>query len=382
MRPWLAVFRAESLSALRDRRAMLSALVFPLVGPVLVAVLFTSLAETFSSDGPLVVHVQGGDSAPALMAWLERKGVKIKAAKEAVTEGALLVVDPKYPLALAAGEPAPLHLVADFAIPQSAAEARRVQALVQGYAAELVTMRLMLRGVSPGILNAVELRQQDLATPQQHAANLLHVVPLFAILACFIGGMQVAIDVTAGERERGSLEALLISPATTTQIALGKWLVTTLFAASSALLTLMLSVISLSWAPLEALGVRGGLGASQALHLTLLIAPLVPVASAVQLYLSTFARSFREAQTFLSLLLFVPMIPGFIASVSPIDPQPWMMAVPALAQQVMLSGALRGDEADWIGLAATTMSSAALTALALWATGRALRREGILFAGQ
>ncbi|HAN31249.1 MAG TPA: hypothetical protein DCQ06_06585, partial [Myxococcales bacterium] len=262
--PWMAVFRAEWLSALRDKRALMSALIFPLVGPLLVGVLFTSVAKNFSAESKVTIHIDGAQYAPGFVSWVARSGVDAEPVTterrvKLVAQGtAVLVVDPSYASRLQQGKVAQMRLVADFAKPKTAAEAHRIRALVQGYAAQIVTMRLVLRGVSPTTLRAVELQEDDLATPQHHAANVLHVVPLFVILACFIGGMQVAIDVTAGERERGSLEALLVSPVSTNEIALGKWLVTMLFGAISAALTLALSIVSLSWTPLESLGIHGG----------------------------------------------------------------------------------------------------------------------------
>ncbi len=384
-----AVVRMEWRSAVRDRRALLSALVFPLLGPVLVGVMFTGLARTYASDGAPTLTVRGAEHAPGLMAWLRGQGLELQTAPAdadlQVRDGRLDVlvdVPADFAARFRAGRPATVHLVADFARPKSAAERRRARHLLQAYSSGLASTRLLARGVHPSVVTPLAVDEVDLATPQQHSANLLNVVPLFVIMACFIGGMQVAIDATAGERERGSVEALLLNPIPRADIAAGKWVVTVAFSLISALLTLVLSVVSMNLAPLEELGVQGGLGAAQVALIAALVLPLAPLASAAQLFVGTFARSFKEAQTWLSLLLFVPMIPGFVMNVAPIQPKLWMYAVPALSQQLLVTSALRGEVPGPLAAALGVVGCLLLAALALWGTGRMLQREQIIFSGQ
>ena len=384
-----AVVTVEWRSAVRDRRALLSALIFPMVGPILVGFMFTGIARTIGADDTPSLTIQGAQHAPGLMSWLRVHGLTLHAAGEdaaaQVQAGALdvlVVIEPGFDANFAAGKPATVQVIADYARPASAAHVRRAQQLLQTYGATIASFRLLARGVHPGILQPLKVEEVDLATPEKHSAKLLTVVPLFVILACFIGGMQVAIDATAGERERGSLEALLLNPVPRSHLALGKWLVTTAFSATSAVLTLLLSVISLSLAPLEEIGMRGGLGLTQITLIAALVLPLAPLASAAQLFVATFARSFKEAQTWLSLLLFIPMIPGFIASVVPIRPEVWMYAMPPLAQQLLITDALSGVVPAWWAVALAASASLLFAGVAVWGTGRMLDREHIIFAGQ
>ncbi|MCO4762365.1 MAG: ABC transporter permease [Myxococcales bacterium] len=384
-----AVARVEWLSAVRDRRALLSALVFPLVGPVMIGFMFTGLARTMGSGEAPALTIRGGEHAPQLMSWLRGRGLQLHAAPTdadaQVRDGrldVLIVIKPDFPGDFVAGEPAEIEVIADYARTSSAADVRRAQQLLRAYSGSVASFRLLARGIHPNVISPIKLSEVDLATPQKHSANLLTVVPLFVILACFIGGMQVAIDSTAGERERGSLEALLLNPVPRGQLALGKWLVTTGFSATSAVITLLLSVLSLRLAPLEELGVRGDLGVLQVVLIAMVVLPLAPLASAAQLYVATFARSFKEAQTWLSVLLFLPMIPGVIATIMPIRPSTWMFAVPALSQQLLITDALRGEFPSSAMVVIAAVSSFACAGVGVWATGRMLSRERIIFAGQ
>ena len=384
----VAVATMEWRSAVRDRRALLSALIYPLVGPILVGLMFTGMARTLGADSVPSLTIEGAEHAPGLMAWLRDKGLTLHAAPQdartRVQRGdldVLVVIPPGFREHFSQGKAADVQLIADFARPSAMADVRRAQALFQGYGASIASFRLLARGVHPGIMHPLKVEEVDLATPQKHSAKLLTVVPIFVIMACFVGGMQVAIDTTAGERERGSLEALLLNPVSRAHLALGKWLITTTFSLMSALLTLGLSVVSLTLAPLEEIGLRSGLSVTQVLLVAALVLPLAPLASAAQLFVATFARSFKEAQTWLSLLLFMPMIPGVVASVMPIQPTTWMYAIPSLGQQLLITDALGGQPISaWSICLAATVSLTCADA-AVWATGRMLDRENIIFAG-
>jgi sodium transport system permease protein len=246
----------------------------------------------------------------------------------------------------------------------------------------LAGFRLLARGISPDVVQPIRIDRIDLATPRRHSANLLHVVALFVILAVFIGGMQVAIDTTAGERERGSLEALLLNPVPPSRLIAGKWLVSVLFGAVSAIVTLLLSAIILPQIPLENVGLVLHLGWREILLMLAIVLPLAPLAAAAQLLVASFARSFKEAQTYLSLLLFVPMIPGFAAQILGYTTAWWMLPIPALAQQVLIGDLLRGEPLAASSMLLAAASCFALAMLALRLTGRLYARERIIFAGQ
>ena len=165
-------------------------------------------------------------------------------------------------------------------------------------------------------------------------------------------------------------------------LVVGKWLVALIFGAASALLTLVLTGLILPAVPLETIGLSLQLGAVEGALIALLVLPLAPLAAAAQLLVSAFARSFKEAQTYLSLLLFVPMVPGLIAQVLGLRTAMWMLPIPALSQQTLIGDLLRGDPVTPLAIIVSAASSLLLSWLCLRITARLLTREGIIFAGQ
>ena len=343
------VFKKELLDAVRDRRSLTSALIFPLFAPLMITILFGTIAARERGAQAVDFPIQGLESVPELVAWIERAGHEVVPAEgdlyEAVREGDLplaIRVDSMFHEDFARGVPARLDLIIDNSKSENGALVRRVRQVLQGYSSQLTTLRLMARGVSPQAVRPVSVREIDIATSQQRSAVFLSFIPLFIIMAAFISGMNVAIDTTAGERERGSLEPLLINPVSRTEIILGKWLVTVIFASVGIVLVLAATLIVVDRLPLEDLGARLSIGPADLVGILAGTVPLAFLASGCQLVVSTFARSFKEAQMYINLLIFVPMIPGFIATVSSLPSDSWVAAVPALGQQVLLTEVLGG----------------------------------------
>ncbi len=217
------------------------------------------------------------------------------------------------------------------------------------------------------------------ATPAQTAARLFAMLPMFLILAAFIGGLNVAIDTTAGERERKSLEPLLVNPVSRAALTTGKWLTTCLFGFAAALLTLVMFLVMMRFVPLEQLGVQLNLGGRQLLLMSVLIIPLALLASSVQMLVATFARSFKEAQTYVNLLLFLPMIPGMVTTVYPLQAATWMTLVPVLSQQLLLVDIMGGEPVAALSLATASVATALFAFLCLALTSWMLQQEKIIF---
>lgn len=382
------VFRKELTDGLRDRRSLFSALVFPLIGPLLVVVMFRFLAQQQAIDGPLPLPVVGAEHAPGLVEYLGRHGVEVEPAPadaEAVVQtgeaAAVLVIAPSYGERFRASRSAKVELLVDNSRNETRSKVRRIRRVLEGFGAEIGAERLMMRGIDPQIAAPLAIAEVDLATPQQLAAQVLNVIPMFVMMAAFIGGMYVATDSTAGERERGSLEPLLGTPVSRTKLVLGKWLATSVLSGTSLLLTLLTAGIALRRAPLEDLGIVMNFGADQAALVVLVMLPVAGLAAGLQLLIATFARSFREAQTYLSVLTLAPMLPGVLLTVMPLDQASWTMWVPILGQQQVLMDVIRGDA---IGLAAIVVPSVIVTVLALVAvrvTAWLFGRERIVFGG-
>ena len=159
-----------------------------------------------------------------------------------------------------------------------------------------------------------------------------------AMVAAFVAGMNLAIDATAGERERASLRPLLLCPVPTRALALGKGLAAATFSGLGVLLTLAVTVVVLGAAP--GAGARLSVGLRDLPILLAILLPVAPLAGALQMLVATFCRSYKEAQTYLSLLLLLPMVPGFAVALYGVELTARASLVPILGQQMLLEAAL------------------------------------------
>jgi sodium transport system permease protein len=381
----LAVFFKESLDALRDRRSLGSALIYSLFGPLVMGFALASLAPRDDPGRSLDLAVAGAERAPSLVRFLEANGVAVLPppadVRAAVRSGDLdlaLVIPGSYAGDFRASRPARLELVHDASRNDLRRPVQRVRELVERYGTQVAGQRLTARGVSPAVARPVRLAELDLSTAASRAALALGTFPIFLMMAAFIGGMNVAIDATAGERERGSLEALLVHAVSRADLAAGKWMAAAAFNLLGVGVTVLVSFLVLRWDRLERLDVPVALSGGDALRILALLIPLALFAPALQMLVALFARSFKEAQTYLSLLLFVPILPGFVFTFQRIGTEPWMHGVPMLAQQVLISDLLRGKAADPALLALAAAATLAAAVLCVAVTARMLNHERIV----
>ena len=381
------VIRKELRDAFRDRRALYSVLFGSLFGPVLVGLLMNGIADRQRELDDVQIPVVGLEHAPALMEWLRQQaGVTVVAgpadAGRAVRdrdEDVVVVIPDDFAASFRASKPIEVRVVSDGARNSSRPKVRRVLRLLERYSSEVAAMRLIARGVSPAVVTPLRVEEVEVSSAQQRAAVILNFIPLFIVLAAFTGGMQIATDSTAGERERGSLEPLLVNPAPRGAIASGKWLAATISAMVSVCITTTLCLILMRLIPLQDLGIRFRLGPQHVVGLLGAVLPLCLLSTAIQTYLATFARSFKEAQSYMGFLMMVPMLPGLLGSVYPIASQPWMYPVPILGQHLLLTDVLGGKAPDIRMFAAAALATMIAAALLLRLVTALLRRERIIF---
>lgn len=380
------VFWKELVDGLRDKRSIFSLLLFPLLGPVLISVVLTQTAEQLSGADGVELPVVGRDNAPALVRFLEERDIEIVeppadvlgAVREREVHAVLIIPD-DYGARFRAGKPASVELVMDESRTDATVTIRRVEALLEGYARSVGTLRLLAHGVSPELMTPVKVQRVDLSTPKKRAAVFLNLIPMFVLIASFIGGMYTATDSTAGERERGSLEALLITPIARRSLVMGKWLTTVVFSSFNVVFTLAASLLALSRVPVEKMGITLSLSPADTAGVLLAILPLSVFVGSAQLMVASFARTFKEAQTYLSLMIFFPMVPGMLATFSPIKTQLWMMLVPVLGQQQLLSDVIRGEPVAPLAFVLAAVSSLVLGLACVRGTAFLFRRESIVY---
>ena len=272
-----------------------------------------------------------------------------------------------------------MRLIIDESNDKARTTIRRTRRLLNTFGAQIGALRLMARGVSPTLARAVVVEDLDLATPQRMAGTVLSMIPYFAMLAAFVGGMNVAIDTTAGERERGSLEPLLINPAPTRDLIIGKWLTTAVFNVATTVLALFGFRIALARVPLHELDIHVSLEISQILGMTAALVPLALMASALLMAVATFARSFKEAQTYLSMLVFVPMLPSIVLMLNPVNPALWMMLIPTFSQNLIVQEMMRGEAFNPLYVGVSAATSLLVTVGLVAFLSRLFRNERVVF---
>ena len=383
------VFRKEMLDGIRDRRSLMSVCISALIGPLLVGFMFNRMAERQREAQDIQIPVVGAERAPALIDWLEQQdGVEIvegpQDAEEAVRErdeDVVVVIDEEFGKDFSEARPAQVKLVADGSRQTAQPKVRRVRRLIERYSQQIAVLRLIVRGVSPAIATPIRVEDIEVSSSQQRAARLLNFIPLFVVLSAFAGGMQIATDTTAGERERGSLESLLINPVPRESIVIGKWMAAVVFSASSVALTFFLCLGVLQRIPLNEFGIRFAIGPLEILGVLGATLPLALLATGLQIFIATFARSFKEAQSYLGMLIVLPMLPGMLSMLYPLGNQPWMIPIPILGQHVLLADVLGGKtpELIWFGVAGLSALVAGLVCVYL--TTRLFHKEKIIFGG-
>ena len=381
-----AIFKKELIDGLRDRRALLSVLIFPFFGPLLIVFMLNTLTSSDTIEERLELPVIGAENAPTLMEVLEDGGIDVVEPptdhRQAIKDGdhsIILEVPPEYPARFNQSRPAPIILHYDDSRTASRRHIREVHSVLKQYNKQLTAIRLLMRGIDPEITAPIEVQQHDLATPQTKAANLFETIIMFSVLSAFICGMYLAIDATAGERERGSLEPLLLTPTPRHELLLGKWLACAVFGSLGVILSLMCTSVALSFVPFEVLGMRLVLGPKEVMTILSAFIPFAFFAAGIQLLVAAFAKSFKEAQTYLNMTMFLPMAPGLIMSFKPVSPSLWMAFVPALSHQLTASSILRGEPLELAFWVISFGSTVALTAGCLIVGTRLFQSEQFFF---
>ena len=385
------VYKKEVRENLRDRRSLFNSV---LLGPILFPILFIGLAyfagnkQQERAEKVLEVPVVGVEHAPNLVSFLEQQGVVIQSAPEdpeasvrAQEIQVIIRIPELFTEQWKTGKPAVVEVIADPSRRESDIPMRRVKGLLRAYGAQIGQLRLQLRGVSPTLNTAVMVKDVDLSTPQSRGMLVMIMLPYVLMITAFTGGMHLAIDSTAGEKERKSLEPLLINPVPRWQIMLGKMAATATYAFASLVLTLLAFRFAFPLLPTGALGVDLNLSASAVGSILLTILPVVVLAAAMLTTLAALAKSLREAQSYMGLVFMIPMIPSLIFMVNPMKAETWMMAIPMFSQNLLIGEFVRGESINTLWLA-MSMGSTLLIGFGFAAIAATLfNRPRIVFAG-
>jgi sodium transport system permease protein len=385
------VMRKELRESLRDRRTLVTSLLLgPIFAPLFfILILKLALARSAAGlDEAVPVTVANAAAAPNLVQQLRESGLTVTERDGtdaeirrwiATTDGLVVLQIPEaFGQRFSEGRPAAVVVYSDGADSKAERHADRVRAAVEAYSALIGSLRLQARGVAPTVMRAVVIDEVDVSTPSARATLLLGMMSYVILFVTLLGGLHLAIDSTAGERERGSLEPLLTLPVVRDHLIYGK------IAATAVMMIVALALVTVSIAlaldaiPLETFGMSANFGPGVAWRVFAAVAPFALAGAALLTVVASFTRSFKEAQSWLGLVMLVPTVPIAIAAVLSVQPSASLMLVPSLAQHLAIQSLMRGEPlpAAWLALAA---GSAIALGLALtWLAGRLYRREAIL----
>ena len=382
MREAWIVYVKELIDALRDRRTLLMVLLSSVaIGP-LVLVLVSSLVagmERRAEARELVV--QGLQHAPTLRNYLQRQTYTLREApadfeqqlKDSKLAHPVLVVPADFEAEIARGAAPVVELVSSAANQRAQTGTGAVVRLLRGFNQEQAVLRLAVRGVSASVLETLHIEERDLADPATRAAQLSTMVPFFVLMAVLYGALNAALDSTAGERERGSLEPLLMNPASRAAIVVGKW-------AAIASVGMLIAVLScLSFLPgqwlirSEALSAMFRFGFGEALAFIALLLPLAGALSALLMAIAIRCRSFKEAQANATVVVLgvstLPLVGWFNQE----GAAAWHLWVPALAQTTLMGRVLRGEAMPWPEILLPVLVSGLVIVSAVTYVARTLR---------
>ena len=390
------VARKEFTDTLRDRRTWLAMVVLPLViVPVLLLVAPSAIQSQIDKveESVAAVAVVGGEDAQRFLGFLSQvEGVSIvqsvspEADLTARKIQAVLELPAGFDADIAAEKAVEVEIAYDAADQKSASAQGRLLWVISAYSAAVAEARLTSRGVDPKLLSPIAATSRNVAPPaKMGGAFLSMVMPMMIAIWAVTGGMYAAIDGTAGEKERGTMEVLLAAPPSRGSIAVGKFIVVTATSLFSAVISVVAMIAAFAIKP-EALAFGAPAG-SVAVALPIGRLALIAVASigvaaifaAIQLAVALFARGFREAQAYLAPLSIIVVLPGIATQYMPVaDAANWAFAVPLLNAILVYKELLEGI-VNWTHIGTVLVSSLVFAYLCLQVTVALFRREQVVF---
>ena len=373
MKAMMTVWLKELKELVRDRRSLAIAM---LVGPLLMPVLIIGMSKLATNristqmEKPLEVPVVGASNAPNLVAWLKGQNIVVEPAPadpdqaiRSQAEDVILRIDGKFGEQWRGSMPAVVEILHDSSRQDAEIPVKRLRSLLESYGEGVGALRLVARGISPSTAQPLRISDRDLATPEARSGMLLAMMlPYMLILFSFIGGSYLVIDATAGERERQSLEPLLATPAQRGMIMSGKILAACTAGVFSMILTLAAFKVSFLFA---SFGIKVDVSLWTTLRILFVLLPMIAIGTCLLTYISAGVKSVKEAQSYMSLLMMLPILPTIVLMVNPVKNQLWMLAVPFLAQNQMITRLVRSEALslqEW----AVYLAAGFATAAALW----------------
>ncbi len=385
MKKIIAVLRKELLDALRDKRALSTIFIVPVINLAVISGMILFLVFMQKSGEGFSLPISGKDNAVPIVNYLEERGINTRVAPEdaieRVKKGTLdfvLVVPDDFSEQFDSLQTASLELIYDRSRKDIMNKVGTIKYAVQKWSSQVGALRLLTRGVSPNIMTPVKVEETDVAKEKNGTGFIFNVVALILTITIFTSSTGVSIDMMAGEREKKSLEPLLLSPVPRGSILFGKWM-TSMMVTLVVILFVSVSMYFLFPAlPLEKLGIRSSLSFFNVCAIFAVSLPLVMIATIIQLFISIFSKSFKEAQSYIGLLMLLPMMVGYYVMFSDVA-QDWQYWVPIMSTQMLMEDILSVGYSDFQNYVGSFMVSIVISICLAFITVRQLKREKIIY---
>lgn len=378
-----ALLIKELKEAFRDKRALMVALSMGLLAPVMIMVMSKTMIEEFVDNPTIYVHFTGEEHAPKLIkAFSDNNILSFKNVpadeKRAWEERKIeLTISEDYASNMLEGKPVDIILQADFSEKSLNSPIRRIKDEIRSFSNAIGYKRILVRGIDIKLLQPINLREQDTSLPSSNAAIITMMLGLYLMMGVFISGQSIAIDTSAGERERNVLEMLLCQPVSTFKIVLAKLFCSSLIASISVTLMLVLTMISVGFVDLTKIGATFSIDIATFITLLVLLIPLCFLASSLQLFFAFQAKTFKEAQSTVAMLIMIPsMVP--VAMMIMDDKPAWAEWAPISGQSLLIEDLFKGLPIDWMTFFVTTVATLALVAGLVLTLSKKLTSEKVV----
>ncbi len=380
-----ALILKEYKESFRDKRALMVALMMAFLAPIMIMVMFKIMIEMLVDEPPVYIKFTGAEYAPKLLSNLADKNLlnfaDVPEDEKSIWQQRNIAIEipEDYAQSMAQGKAIKLHLKADFTDKAVNPPVRRINNAIREFSLSIGYKRLLLRGVDVRLLNPVKLIQQDTAKPDATFMLISMMLGAYLLITAFTTGLSIAIDSSAGERERNVLEMLLCQPVSTLKIVLAKLISASTIAFIGVVLLLSLTSVSVGFVDLTKIGATFNLELSTAIFLMLLLLPMCFFASACQLFVAFQTKSFKEAQSTVGMLIAIPAFIPFVVSMMDDRPE-WLNWLPISGQSMIIEGVFKGVEVNWLAVGATSLVTIALTVALVLALAKKLKSEKVVMA--
>ena len=373
---FLSLLRKELIDAIRDKRSVMAGLYYAFFVPLLMAGMMMLLIDKLTSPEDLNITINNSSAAADLVAYLDNQGIRHSNDK-ATTKAIEITIGAAYAEQMHRAEPAEVILIADRSEENLQSAIRRTERTLQRYSAEMASLRLIARGINPKIMNSLNVKMQDQATTESKGGQLIAMIILFMLLSVFVSGMNLAIDTSAGERERNSLALLLSHPISLRQLVLSKVCAVSIFGMLGLFLVLLVSKFVYPFVPWQELGFNVDININFMMAAFIAGVFVAFLAASMQLFVSFMAKSFKEAQTYITFVMFVPMMLSYAVTFDlATDELRW---APVTGQLQALIDVMKGKEIPLLQLAVSCLSTLLISIALVLGMERLLKSEKIVF---